>query len=241
MTCLQRGISTGCPSLDRLLGGGLPSGGITLVYGAAETGKSSLAVQCAVNCARAGLKSIFVDSDGTFSSRRFSQIAYKDYQTISPLIVLLTPTTFREQIQALDHLEKFITKNVGLLVVDTITALYRIGLEGVKGTFSMNRELNRQMAHLSEVSTRRQVATLITSQVRNVFLRGQASVEPVATRVLKFWSKVVLSMKRTGQIRIIDVSLEKHPMRKRPVNCYLTINRTGLSDYERGVLTKMED
>ena len=241
MTCLQRGISTGCPSLDKLLGGGLPSDGITLVYGEAEAGKSSLAVQCAVNSARTGLKSIFIDSDGTFSSRRFSQIAYKDYEKISPLMILITPTTFQEQVQALDHLEKYITRNVGLLVVDTITALYRIELEGTQGTFDMNRELNRQLAHLSEVSTSRQVATLITSQVRSVFSRGQVSVEPVATRVLKFWSKVVLSLKRTGQTRIIEATLEKHPMRKRPVNCYLTINRTGISDYERGVLTKMEE
>ena len=240
MRRLQRRISTGCPSLDKLLGGGLPSDGISLVYGEAETGKSSLAIQCAVNCARAGLKSIFIDSDGTFSSRRFSQIAYKDYETVSPFIVLIKPTTFQEQVQALDHLENYITKNVGLLVVDTITSLYRVELGGKKGTFEMNRELNRQIAYLSEVATSHNVATLITSQVRSVFLRDQVAVEPVATRVLKFWSKVVLSLKPTGQTRIIEAILEKHPMRKRRASCYLMISRVGIRDYESDVLTKMD-
>ncbi|UCE43849.1 MAG: AAA family ATPase [Candidatus Bathyarchaeota archaeon] len=237
---MQRRISTGCPSLDRLLGGGLPNDGISLVYGEAETGKSSLAIQCAVNCARTGLKSIFIDSDGTFSSRRFTQIAHKDYEMISPLIVLIKPATFQDQMQALDHLEKYMTKNVGLLVIDTITSLYRIKLGDAKDTFEINRELNRQIAHLSEVSTSCRVATLITSQVRSVFLRDRVEVEPVATRVLKFWSKVVLGLRPTGQTRIIKANLEKHPMRKRHMSCYLTINRTGIRDCKSDILAKTE-
>ncbi len=235
---MKRTVLTGCSALDKLIGGGLPSDGISLVYGEAETGKSSLAIQCAVNCARAGLKAIFIDSDGTFSSTRLSQIAYHDYERISPLIILIKPTTFQEQVHALDHLENYITKKVGLLAVDTITSLYRVELGGPKETFALNRELNRQIASLAEIATSRGVATLITSQVRSVFLRERVGVEPVATRVLKFWSKVVLNLKPTGQTRIIKAVLEKHPMRKRRTSCYLTINRTGIRDYETAFSTK---
>ncbi|MFB0567888.1 MAG: ATPase domain-containing protein, partial [Candidatus Bathyarchaeia archaeon] len=64
---MQRRIPTGCHALDRMLEGGLTRGDVTLVYGEAETGKTSLAIQCAVNTARIGYKAIFVDSDGTFS------------------------------------------------------------------------------------------------------------------------------------------------------------------------------
>jgi DNA repair protein RadB len=237
---LQSRISTSCSSLDELLGGGLPSDGISLVYGEAETGKSSLAIQCAVNCARAELKVIFVDSNGSFSSRRFKQIAYKDYETISPHIVLIRPMTFQEQAQVLDQLEKYVTRNVGLLVVDTITSLYRIHLGDAKGSFEANRELNRQIAYLSEVAARRRVTTLIVSQVRSVFLRGQAAVEPVATRSLKFWARVVLRLRPTGQRRILEAILEKHPTRKRGESCYLTIDETGIHDYESDVLARMD-
>ena len=228
---MQSKVSTGCSSLDKLLGGGLPSDGVSLVYGEAETGKSSLAIQCAVNCARAGLKTIFVDSDGTFSSRRLSQIAYHDYEKISPLIILIKPTTFQEQVQALDHLEKYMTKKVGLLVVDTITSLYRVELGDQKETFERNRELNRQIAYLAEIATSRRVATLITSQVRSVFLRDSVGVEPVATRVLRFWSDVVINLKRTAQTRVIKALLEKHPERKRSVSCYLKIEENGIHGY----------
>lgn len=238
---MQGKISTGCSSLDKLLGGGLPRNSVSLVYGEAETGKSSFAIQCAVNCARAGLKTIFIDSDGTFSSRRLSQIAYHDHEEISPLIILIKPTTFQEQVHTLDHLENYITKKVGLLVVDTITSLYRVELGGPKETFALNRELNQQIAYLAEIATSRKVPTLLTSQVRSIFLKDQVAVEPVATRVLKFWSDVVLNFKPTGQTRIIKVVLEKHPMRRRRVSCYLTINRTGIRDYESGVSTKIEE
>lgn len=237
---MQSKVSTGCSSLDKLLGGGLPSDGVSLVYGEAETGKSSLAIQCAVNCARAGLKAIFIDSDGTFSSRRLSQIAYHDYEGISPLIIVIKPTTFQEQVHALDHLENYITKKVGLLVVDTITSLYRVELGDPKETFALNRELNRQIACLAEIATSRRVATLITSQVRSIFLRARVGVEPVATRVLKFWSDIALNLKPTNQTRIIKAVLEKHPMRKRRTSCYLTLNRTGIRDYESGFSTRMD-
>jgi len=237
---LQRRVSTGCSSLDKLLGGGLPSDGVSLIYGEAETGKSSLATQCAVNCARAGLKSIFIDSDGTFSSRRLSQIAYHDHEEISPLIILIKPSTFQEQVEALDHLENYITKKVGLLVVDTVTSLYRVELGDPKETFELNRELNQQIAYLSEIATSRKVATLITSQVRSIFLGERVGVEPVARRVLRFWSKVVLNLEPTGQRGIIKAVLEKHPTRKRRASCYLTINKTGIQDYESGFSTRMD-
>jgi DNA repair protein RadB len=229
---LQRTIRTGCGQIDELLGGGFPAQDISLVYGEAETGKSSLAIQCAVNCARMGYKTLFIDSDGTFSPKRLSQIAYNDYEEISPLIILMKPTTFQEQIMAIDHLEEYVTKKFGLIVVDTITSLYRVELGSPKETFALNRELNRQVAFLAQIAKTRKVGVLITSQVRSVFDEEHVVTEPVATRVLKFWSDIVLNLKQTGQTRVIKVLLEKHPEHKRSASCYVRIERTGIHNYK---------
>jgi len=229
----RRLIPTDCDSLDRLLMGGFPTDGISLVYGEAETGKTSLAIQCAVNVARRGQKAIFVDSDGTFSPRRLSQIASYDFEDVSPSIILAKPTTFQEQAFTIDHLDEYLTRKVGLIVVDTITSLYRAELGGPRETFALNRELNRQVASLAQIAKTHKVATLLTSQVRSVFAEEQVSLEPVATRVLKFWSDIVLVLKHTGQTRVIRVVLEKHPSRKRPAGCYLSIEKTGIRDYSR--------
>jgi DNA repair protein RadB len=230
---LQRVIPTGCGSLDKLLNGGLPIEGVSLVYGEAETGKSSLAVQCAVNTARMDCKTLFIDSDGTFSPRRLSQIAYYDSEKVSPLITLVKPTTFEEQAMAIDNLDEYITEKVGLVVVDTVTSLYRAELGDSKKTFALNRELNRQVACLAQIAKTHKVAALIISQVRSVFAETHVSIEPVATRVLKFWSEVVLNLKHAGQPRVIKALLEKRPKRKRPASCYLLIESSGISDYGR--------
>ncbi|NIR86382.1 AAA family ATPase [Candidatus Bathyarchaeota archaeon] len=232
---MRRLISTGCGSLDKLLNGGLPTNSISLVYGEAETGKSSLAVQCAVNTARMGYKTLFIDSDSAFSPRRLSQIAYYDSAEVSSLVTLVKPTTFEEQAIAIDNLDVYITEKVGLVVVDTITSLYRAELGDSKETFALNRELNRQVASLAQIAKTHRVAALILSQVRSVFAEAHVSIEPVATRALKFWSDVVLNLKHSDQPRVIKVLLEKCPKRKSSASCYLLIESSGICDYSRKI------
>jgi len=224
-------IPTGCISLDKLLGGGFPTEAVSLIYGEAETGKTSLAVQCAVNCARRGSRSLFIDTDGTFSYERLSQIAEYDYQKISPLLIIMRPTTFQEQSRAMDQLEKVITNKFGLIVVDTVTSLYRVELDDTEETYAANRELNRQLAVLTQIVKTCGVAALIISQVRSVPLGETIEIKPVATRVLNYWSDIVLDMKQTGQTRVIKVLREKHPSIKGTGFIYIKIESTGITDY----------
>jgi len=229
---LPKHVLTGCISLDKLLGGGFPAGAVSLIYGEAETGKTSLTVQCAVNCARRGIKSLFLDTDGTFSYERLSQIAEYDYKKISPFMIIMRPITFHEQSDAIDHLEKVITNKFGLIIVDTITSLYRVEFDDTE-VYVTNRELNRQLAVLTELAKTRGVAVLVVSQVRGVLSGDSTEMRPVATRVLNYWSEVVLDMKQTGQTRVINVLREKHPSIKGTGNVYIKIESSGITDYRR--------
>lgn len=224
-------IPTGCISLDKLLGGGFPTESVSLIYGEAETGKTSLAVQCAVNCARRGIKSLFIDTDGTFSYERLSQIAEYDYEKISPLMIIMRPTTFQEQSRAIDQLEKVVTNKFGLIVVDTVTSLYRVELDDTEETYVANRELNRQLAVLTQIVKTCGVAALVISQVRSVPFGETVEMKPVATRVLNYWSDIILDMKRTGQTRVIKILREKHPKIKGTGFIYVKIQSTGITDY----------
>lgn len=230
---MPKHVPTGCISLDKLLGGGFPAEAVSLIYGEAETGKTSLTVQCAVNCARRGIKSLFLDTDGTFSYERLSQIAEYDYKKISPLMIIMRPTTFQEQSDAIDHLEKVITNKFGLIVVDTVTSLYRVEFDETEEVYVTNRELNRQLAILTELAKTRGVAVLVVSQVRGVLSGDSIEMRPVATRVLNYWSEVVLDMKQTGQTRVIKVLREKHPSIKGTGNVYIKIESSGITDYRR--------
>jgi len=224
-------IPTGCGSLDKLLDGGLRQSEVTLIYGEAETGKTSLAIQCAVNATRLGFKAIFVDSDGIFSPRRLAQIAGHDLNEVAPKITLVEPTTFQEQALAIDRLDEYLTPQVGLVVVDTVTSLYRVEIsEPKEKTFKLNREIGRQLACLAQIAKTRRVAMLITSQVRNVFLEGFVTVEPVATRVLRFWSDTVLNLKPADRRHTLKAVLEKHTNRACPAECYVSIEENGICD-----------
>jgi DNA repair protein RadB len=226
-----RMIPTGCGSLDKLLDGGLHPGDVTLVYGEAETGKTSLAIQCAVNAVRLGCKVIFVDSDGTFSPNRLAQIAGHDLNEVAPQIILIKPTTFQEQALAIDRLDAYLTPQICLVIVDTVTSLYRAELnESKEETFKLNRELGSQLADVAQLARTRKIAVFITSQVRNVFVQDFAFVEPVGTRVLLFWSDTVLSLRPADRRSMVKAVLEKHSGKAGRLNCYFSIEENGICD-----------
>jgi DNA repair protein RadB len=228
-------IPTGCKAIDRCLEGGIPFESVSLIYGEAETGKTTLAMQCAANCARQEHKTLFVDCDGTFSIRRLSQICSEKFKEIGELIILMKPTDFREQTAVIDKLTDYIPKNFGLVVVDTLTSLYRAEVAESPGrAFELNRELNRQMALLAQIAKTQKIAVIATSQVRSVFDEAHVSVEPVATRVLTFWAETIIALKPTENPRIIKAVLEKSPKKSKRVQaltCHLKIGEAGIGEH----------
>jgi RecA/RadA recombinase len=229
---LQRIISTGCGSLDEQLKGGLPEGTLSLLYGEAETGKTTLAVQCAVNCARIGHKTIFIDCDGTFSPNRMAQIARDDFDKIAPQIILMQPADFDQQAVVVERLDEYISRRVGLIVVDTVTGLYRERLGDVMQlNFTLNRELNRQMACLAQITKTRKVASLVIGQVRSLVSGEEETVQPVAMRVLKFWADTTITLQPTAQTKVIKAAVETRAEKRPTKLVLLKIEERGLSDY----------
>jgi len=226
-----RSVPTGCKKIDERLGGGIPNGEISLVYGEAETGKTTLAMQCAVNCAIQGYKTLFLDCDSTFSGQRLLNIAPRDFQDLAELIILMRPQDFVKQAMIIDQITDYVTRSFGLIVVETLTSLYLAEIaEKPEKAFDLNRELNRQMACLAQIAKIRKIAVLTTSQVRSVFDRVPLNVEPVATRVLKFWSDTIIFMKPTKNPQVLKVILDKNPRKLRPLTCYLKIEENGITE-----------
>jgi DNA repair protein RadB len=225
----MRRISTGCDCLDEHLAGGIAEESVTLVYGEAETGKSTLAMQCAISCALQNLKTLYVDCDGTFSAKRLSQLAGAKFDKISELIVLVKPKDFREQTAFIDRLEQYLAGNVGLVVFDTVTSLYSTKVAEAEGkAFGLNRELNRQLALIAQAVKTKKIPVLLTSQVRSV-LEETSTVEPVGTRVLKFWADTIIAMKPTENPQTVTAVIEK-PEHEPEVTCQLRIDLPGIHD-----------
>ncbi len=227
-------ISTGCRCIDDNIGGGISPESIILIYGEPETGKTTLSMQCAVSCGLQNYKTLFIDCDNTFSSKRLSQLSGDKFDQVAEQIILIKPKDFKEQMAVIDRIQEYTAKNFGLIIIDTFTSLYGAKVaEEVGKTFSVNRELNRQLAILAQTTKIRKIPIVVTSQVRAVFdSENSSSVAPVANRVLKFWADAIVSMKPTIFPQNIKVVLEQTRENRQEATCYVQIGETGISDSE---------
>ena len=145
----------------------------------------------------------------------------------------MKPKDFAEQTVVIDHLQDYIAKNFGLVVIDTFNSLYRakVSETSTKASFAVNRELNRQMAILAQTAKTNDIPIIVTSQVRSVFNETYVSVAPVATRVLQFWADSIIALKPTENSQIIKAVIEKN-RNAQEATCYLRIAETGIHDCE---------
>ena len=225
-------INTGSTCIDAKIGGGISPQSVTLIYGEPETGKTTLAIQCAVSCALQNYKTFFVDCDNTFSTKRLSQLSTGKFDQVAEQIILIKPEDFKEQTAVIDRIQEYTEKNFGLIIIDTFTSLYGAKVSESSGkAFSVNRELNRQLAILAQTVKIRKIPVIITSQVRSVFDNPNFSVAPVANRVLKFWADTIIAMKPTEYPQTIKAVIETRE-NKQELTCYLQISEAGIKDTE---------
>jgi len=220
-------ISTSIECIDTNIGGGIKPNTITLIYGEPETGKSTLALQLAVNCATQN-KVLFVDCDNTFSTKRLYEISGDRFNDVAERIVLVKPKDFKEQTALIDQIQDYLV-NVGLIVIDTFTSLYSAKTAETSGkAFGVNRELNRQLAILAQTVKIKKIPLIMTSQVRSVMGADSSSVRPVATRVLKFWADYIIFLKPTEFPQTIKATIEKAPQLTNEAVCYIQIGESGI-------------
>ena len=224
-------VLTGIDCIDTALDGGITSEVITLIYGEPDTGKSTFTTQCAFNCAMQGLKTLYIDCDNTFSSKRLAQIAAEKFDDVADRILLIKPFDFKEQTAVIDRISDYITPhNFGLIVVDTINSLYGAKFAEAQNkirAFSVNRELNRQMAILAQTAKTQKIPIIINSQVRSIFNDPLGGVKPAANRVLTFWADNIIVFKHT-ETKIIKVTIEKNHTKMMHVPCYVQIGERGI-------------
>ncbi len=207
--------ATGARALDALLGGGLQSGEVTFVYGEASSGKTTLALSIIVNHIRAdpGARAYYVDADRKFSLPRFVEIASVDASEILKRFTYSKIENFEGQATLIEDLSLKVQRG-DILVFDSITGLYRVETGDSLKTWAVNKELNRQLGHLKEMALTRGIVLLLIGQVRSVLDTPTPQVEPVAQRLLRFWSDTILRMETTPRQGVRRVIVEKPESRR---------------------------
>jgi len=191
-----------CKPLDELLEGGLEKGIITRIYGEAGSGKTNLCLQAARECVLSGKKVAYIDTEGV-SVERLRQICPDyDYKKILHDILFFTPTSFDSQEQMIH--DAIQTKDVGLIVVDTITMYYRLNLENDRE--SGIRSFTRQVTNLQVAAREKKVYTIITEQV---YTDKNGEVKPFTNREAEHMTKTILRLDRKEQ-GLREATIIKH-------------------------------
>jgi DNA repair protein RadB len=226
MNELIRRLPSGAKPIDDLLGGGFEIGTITQIYGEPSSGKTNICLQLAISTMRADRRVIFIDTEG-FSLERFSQIAGEDMRELFSKLFYYEVTNFDQQFAAIRDAEKLIAQgdqNVGLIIMDSATALYRVEREGKDGMAPM-RELASQMTALLGLARKHDVAVVITNQIytdiENEVLRASGG------KWLEHISKAIVELKRAGPGKRIAI-LKKHRSRAEGESVEFTITGKGI-------------
>ena len=157
-------LAFGCGTIDAMLDGGVEAGCLTLLYGEAGTGKTTLCLLLAAEVARQGKKVIYIDTEGV-SIERLRQIAGDDFETVVKNILFSNIGSFDEQEKMVDKAIKLAQSNVdvGMLVIDSISMHYRLtSREEDRGE---RRSLAGQSTKLTNVAREKGLPVVVTSQV----------------------------------------------------------------------------
>ena len=187
-------LPIGC-SIDNVIGGGIEKGCITQFYGPPGSGKTNIALKMLVQCARKGKKGVLIDTEGGLSIERFKQISGDDFEKLAGNIIVMEPTTFKEQNEALQKIETSLKSGadkIDLVVLDSAVALYRLK-DG--GQTEINRELGKQMGLLSRLARKYDISVIITNHIYSLF-DEEGVIEPVGGTILKYWSKIIVELEK---------------------------------------------
>jgi DNA repair and recombination protein RadB len=201
-------VPTGIASVDRLLGGGLETDGVTELYGEGGSGKTLFCLQVAHRVALEDRWVFYIDTEGV-SVDRLTAIAGDDLERVMKRWLLSTPKDLAEQAKAVATacaLAREGQRPVGLIVADSGTFFYRLSLSGPDED-DARQALSLAVADLVVTALRAHLPVLFTNQVwRNM---RDGTLEPLGGSFLNHAAKTILRFDRlSGPFR--RVVLVKH-------------------------------
>ncbi|HEX4979512.1 MAG TPA: DNA repair protein RadA [Acidimicrobiales bacterium] len=172
---LEAARPTGVGELDRVLGGGLVPGSVTLLGGEPGIGKSTLLLQVAAGAAAAGSRSLVVSAEESAHQvrRRAERL-----DALHPRVLVQAETSLPAIVGGVEG------AGPDLLVVDSIQTVHDPEVGSAPGSVSQVRECAHQIVRLAK--TRGLAAVLVGHVTKDGALAGPRVLEHVVDTVLSF-------------------------------------------------------
>ena len=180
-------IATGSKELDRVLGGGMVKGSLTLISGEPGIGKSTLLMQTANSISKGGRKVLYVS--GEESEIQLKMRADRICGEISDNFMVLSETNMENIAQCAVETE------AGFIIVDSIQTVYSSALDSAPGSVSQVRACGNELMRLGKTCG---IPVFIVAHVtKSGELAGPKIVEHLVDCVLHFTGE------RNHELRIL--------------------------------------
>lgn len=180
-------IATGSKELDRVLGGGMVKGSLTLISGEPGIGKSTLLMQTADSISKGGRKVLYVS--GEESEIQLKMRADRICGEISDNFMVLSETNMENIAQCAVETE------AGFIIVDSIQTVYSSALDSAPGSVSQVRACGNELMRLGKTCG---IPMFIVAHVtKSGELAGPKIVEHLVDCVLHFTGE------RNHELRIL--------------------------------------
>ncbi len=232
-------ISTNSKDLDELIGGGVETGAITEAYGRFASGKSQIGFQLSVNAQldreNGGLGGgvLFIDTEGTFRPERIENIAKAkglDPKKALENILVVRATTTEQQMLAVERAEKLIQDhNIKLIVVDSLTSLFRSEFAGRGALAERQQKLNAHVHRLQMLADKYNLAVYVSNQVMdNPGIMFGDPTTPIGGNVLAHAATTRLYMRKSKEERRIVRLVDSPSMPEG--ECVIKLSEDGIRD-----------
>lgn len=180
-------IDTGIGELNRVLGGGLVRGSLTLISGEPGIGKSTIIIQAASEIAQREGKVLYVT--GEESEEQIKMRADRVCKGSSANLFILSETNIERIIQVQESLEPV------FLIIDSIQTMYTEVLDSAPGSVSQVRACGNELMKIGKVKN---VPIFIVAHVtKSGDLAGPKIIEHLVDCVLNFTGE------RNQELRIL--------------------------------------
>lgn len=187
---------TGCNVLDEIIGS---YKGLTLIYGEASSGKTTLAKMAAIEYSKQG-KVIFLDTENGFNIERLKQLT-NDFDNVIKKIILIKVRNFFYQHKAIKEISS--VKGVSLIIVDTIGNFYRMNVK--KDYVKANAILGKQIMILKDLA--KNIPILIINQVYSDLKSGL--LNPTGGKIVVNNSDVIIRLEKKPRRLIVEKPFSK--------------------------------
>ncbi|MFW9999478.1 MAG: hypothetical protein ACFE9Q_03115 [Candidatus Hodarchaeota archaeon] len=182
--------------------------GIFSIWGDFGVGKTTLALQTAINTSEDNKKVIYIYTKPNLPYEKIIKLS-KNPEDVLDGITIIKPTNFENLNKIIFNLEFLILNNLTnnedklkLIIIDSITDLYRLELnqEKKEKNYNLNYMLNQILANLAYLNETYNIQIIIVNEISRKISKGQLIEVQSGDKIMEFWVNYNIKIIRTKNL-----------------------------------------